>query len=71
MNVYRKLVAIFGSQTELARQLGVTRSCVNKWVHRQRIPPHYVIRIEKASEGQITRWEMRPDLYPVDRVKAA
>ncbi len=68
MTPYQKLIAVFGSQAEIARQLNVTRSCVNKWFMRKRIPPEHVIPIERLAKHQVTRFEIRPDLYPTERV---
>ena len=54
--------------SRLARKLGVSRQAVDNWRHR-RVPPEYCIRIELATGGQVTRHELRPDIFgpPSDR----
>ncbi len=55
------------SKAELARQLGITPMAVSQWRNRD-IPAKYVLKIEALTKGQISRYEMRPDLYPIERV---
>lgn len=52
-----------GSQTKLARVLGVTPQCVQFWT-KSGIPPKWVIRVEK--ETGVSRHDLRPDIYPVN-----
>ncbi|MDK4528027.1 Cro/CI family transcriptional regulator [Kingella kingae] len=60
-----KLAADFaGSQAALARVLGVQRSTVNSWIQgRNKIPPETAIKIEHLTHSQITRKNLRPDLF--------
>jgi DNA-binding transcriptional regulator YdaS (Cro superfamily) len=52
------------SQTELARALGVSQGLVGHWVHgRKRITAERAVQIERATGGQVTRAELRPDLF--------
>lgn len=60
-------IKAFGTQTALADALGIERSAVSQWKH---IPHKRVLEIEKMSSGQVTRHELRPDLYPDDRAPA-
>jgi DNA-binding transcriptional regulator YdaS (Cro superfamily) len=50
----------FGGPTELAKTVGITRGAIRFWT---RVPAEYVLRLERASGGKLTRYEMRPDLY--------
>jgi len=50
-----------GSQSELARRLGVTPQAVQFWT-RSGIPPKWVISVEK--ETGVSRHDLRPDIYP-------
>ena len=47
-----KIIRWFGSQVELARQLGVTQAAVAQWVSDERIPPYRAIQIERITDGQ-------------------
>lgn len=67
--MFDKIKKACGSQAELARQLGIGVAAVTHWKRRGRIPADRVLAIERITAGQVTRHEMRPDLYPVERVQ--
>lgn len=47
----QKIVDWFGSQAEMARQLGVDRSAVTHWLNKGALPPKRAIEVEKLSAG--------------------
>jgi DNA-binding transcriptional regulator YdaS (Cro superfamily) len=52
------------TQTDLARRLGVTQGLVHQWVTgKTRITGERAVEIEKATDCQVTRQELRPDLF--------
>ena len=62
---------LVGGQSELARVLvklkpdrSLTPQAVQYWCRKDRVPANWVIAIESATDSQITRYELRPDLYP-------
>ena len=58
-------VEIVGGQAKLARLLGVTQPNVWHWLHKsERVPGEYVLKIEEATGGKVSRHDLRPDLYP-------
>lgn len=58
-------VDMVGGQAKLARILGVTQPNVWHWLHKsERVPGEYVLKIEEATGGRISRHDLRPDLYP-------
>jgi len=58
-------VEIVGGQAKLARLLGVTQPNVWHWLHKsERVPGEYVLKIEEATGGKVSRQDLRPDLYP-------
>lgn len=57
-----------GSQVLLARGLGIGKMAITQWKLRDRIPAAHVLSIERLTGGAVNRHEMRPDLYPVERV---
>ncbi len=61
---FKRLVKAVGSQTAIAKALGISSAAVHKWGQLGRIPAERVIQLERLAEGQVTRYEMRPDLYP-------
>lgn len=57
------------SQAELARRVGVTPGMVWQWLAEYRgIAAEQVLKIEEATEGQVSRFDLRPDIYPPDSV---
>ena len=47
-----EIIRRFGSQVELARQLGVTQAAVAQWVSDEKVPPYRAIQIERITDGQ-------------------
>lgn len=63
--VIERAVAIVGGQTVLARLCGTVQQNVWDWIHkRKKVPAEWVLPIERATKGAVTRYEIRPDLYP-------
>lgn len=59
-----------GSQSEIARNLGVAQPTVWKWLHKARqMPAEYVLTTERLYG--VSRHLLRPDIYPVDLLPAA
>lgn len=67
----RKAVAIVGNQTKLAEILDVAPSAVQQWVAANHVPAKRVLAVEAATGGQVTRSELRPDIYPAEPRMAA
>jgi DNA-binding transcriptional regulator YdaS (Cro superfamily) len=73
----QKAVEVAGSQTALAKLIGVRQQHVWKWLRMERIPAERAIEIEQATKGRVTRHELRPDIFgappakPKPRKKAA
>ena len=57
-----KAISIFGLM-QLAKRLGVTYQAVRKW-ERNGVPAERVMAIEEATDYEVSRHELRPDLYP-------
>lgn len=62
----RRAAYLCGGQTALAAKLGVKPQAVQQWVAKNHVPPSRAIEIEKATGGQVTRHDLRPDLYPIE-----
>lgn len=63
---FMRAVKLVGSQEEFAARIGVTQQAVSKMLKRGILSPNYVLLAEKATNGQVTRHQLRPDLYPQD-----
>lgn len=55
-------VEIYGSQKELAIYLGVVPMAITQWKQRG-VPPERCIDIETATDGKVTRYDLRPDIF--------
>ncbi|CDH07968.1 helix-turn-helix domain-containing protein [Xenorhabdus bovienii] len=63
--IYRA-VSIAGSQTALAKQIGVTQGAVWKWLRGlKKISPEHAAAIVEATNGAVQAHELRPDLPKV------
>ena len=50
------------TQRELATKLAITPVLINQWANGKRpIPPERCVEIERATEGYVTRRDLRPD----------
>lgn len=58
-----------GGQTALARALGLrSQGTVSGWIAKGSVPAERVLQIEAVTDGVVTRFELRPDLYPREQV---
>lgn len=67
-----KAVQIVGGQSALAAAIGTKQQNVWWWLNKKRaVPAEFVLPIERATEGKVTKEELRPDLYPAEPSQAA
>lgn len=64
-----KACNVAGGQTDLARKIGKTQGHISQWLRRGSVPAEMVLPIELASG--VSRHDLRPDLYPRDKPRAA
>lgn len=68
-----------GGQSELARRLSdlyaaehpgadasLTPQAVGGWCRSGRVPAERVLDVERVTNGQVSRHQLRPDLYPLE-----
>jgi alanine-glyoxylate transaminase/serine-glyoxylate transaminase/serine-pyruvate transaminase len=53
MNCAERLVALFGSQAEVARRLSVDRAVVSNWVKAGYVPARWAVEVENLTSGEI------------------
>ena len=70
MTGLERAIAIAGGQAELARRLDIDQTTVWHWLHHaakgraQGQPPaHYVVKIVDAVSGEVSKRELRPDVF--------
>ena len=61
----KRAIEAVGGPGILAGRLGITVQAVSQW---EEVPPLRVIAVERASG--ISRYELRPDLYPSEGLRA-
>lgn len=76
MDHFRTLVAraveLKGSQQKLAEAIGCSQQQISYLLNEaDRVTAEMAIKIERATEGQVSREQLRPDLYDVMRGAAA
>jgi len=53
-----------GGKAVLARQINVSPQVVWQWADGRRpVPAHHCMAIEEATEGKVTRYDLRPDVF--------
>lgn len=66
-------IEIVGSQKRMAEVCGVSQQLISVYVVEERAPQaEWVLPIERATReagNEVSRHELRPDIYPVDEGK--
>jgi DNA-binding transcriptional regulator YdaS (Cro superfamily) len=66
-----KAVAIKGSQAEFAKAISKSQPFVNDMLHgKKRVPAELCQKIEAATNGAVTRYDLRPDVFGEAPVKS-
>lgn len=63
MEALSKAIDIAGGVTALASKLGTYQSKVSNWKARGGVPAKWCLAIEQATDGAITRYDLRPDVF--------
>lgn len=61
-NPVARAIAAAGGTRRVAMKLNVSTQAVSKW--RRRLPAERVIELEQLTRGAVSRYDLRPDLYP-------
>ena len=69
VTAFEKAIKITGSQVEMARQLNIAPELVNRWLKHSQygVSPRYVIPIEIITKGKVSRFDLRCDLYKLEK----
>lgn len=61
----QRAVDIAGGQSALGSMINRAQGHVYYWLYRAKngCPPNVAIEIEAALDGQITRYDLRPDIF--------
>ena len=60
-----RAIEIVGSQDKLAAKLNVSQPLISYWLLRSRkgVTAEWCAAIERATDGQVTREQLRPDIF--------
>jgi len=60
----KKAVDYVGNQTELAKQLGVTRQAISNWVRlKSPVGVKHAVKIQEVTNGEVKFYDLRPDIF--------
>jgi len=73
MECLERAINVAGGLSRLAERLEVSPQVIVNWRKRGRVPADRVLAIESATldesgKPQVTRHELRPDLYPPEQL---
>jgi DNA-binding transcriptional regulator YdaS (Cro superfamily) len=55
------------NQSQFAEKVGVNQGLVSMWLNKKvRMTPQWVLQVERVTGGELSRYELRPDIYPRD-----
>ena len=58
-------IEIVGSQQALADKIHVNQQRISYWLNEsKKVPAEFVLSIETATNRQVRRTQLRPDIYP-------
>lgn len=68
----QKTLSIVGGQSKLAAILGVSQPTVWAWLNcsKKGVTAEYCAAIEDATNGVVTKSDLRPDLWPPENRKS-
>lgn len=58
-----RAVKLFPNQEAFAQALGIRSPSVSEWRRRKVVPAERCADIERITQGQVTRADLRPDLF--------
>lgn len=56
--LFKDVIAHFGSQSKLALAFGVDRSCITQWIKANHLPADRALQIEELSNGRFIAIEL-------------
>lgn len=64
-NALEKAIQIVGGQSELGRLLGKNQSAVWSWLNKttKGVPAEFAPEIEELTNGEVSRYQLRPDVF--------
>lgn len=63
MKIVERVIELAGGASAIAKMCSVSPQAVQQWKISGRIPAERVLIIEKLVDGQVSRYQMRPDVF--------
>ena len=63
MNHIERAISIFGTQQSMAKACGVSQVTIHKWLIGTKVRPENALSIQKATKGEVTVHDLRPDIF--------
>lgn len=70
MDALSKAIELADGVTRMAEKLGLRQSVVSNWKRRGQVPAERCLAIEQVTGGEVTRYELRPDVFGTKPSKA-
>ena len=64
-------IRLAGSEAKLGEACGVSQTSIWKAKRAGRVSAELAVSIERATNGAVPRWQLRPDLWPAPQDDAA
>jgi len=58
----QRAIDFFGNDVQLANAMNITPQAVGKW-KRSKVPAERCLELEEKTEGNVTRYQLRPDVF--------
>jgi DNA-binding transcriptional regulator YdaS (Cro superfamily) len=59
----RKAIETAGSQAKLAQACGVVQQSISAALNSGRVSAEMAVKIDRATNGAVPHWQLRPDLW--------
>lgn len=66
MTPVAQAIALGGGPSIVSAAIGISPQAVSLWIKNGKCPAERVIALEKLCASQVTRYQLRPDLYPLE-----
>ena len=64
-DVLQEAIELVGTQAKLGKAAGCSQNAIHHAKKKGRVTADMAVGIERATNGEIPRWRLRPDLWPV------
>jgi DNA-binding transcriptional regulator YdaS (Cro superfamily) len=67
----QRAIDIAGSEAKLGALIGCSQVAINKAKHRGSVSAEMAVAIDRATEGKVSKSDLRPDLFSAQPERAA